>query len=175
MPRAETLLHRLELEEMTKHLTILVPEGVGSDRRVQFKFWGRTHDVVLPEGARPQQEVRVTLSKRPPLPRNAQAAAARSTAAAGIGQLDRCHVSEVLRHGPRVIREDQSALERYREAVRRAASGAHGAARAAAELRGQETGLAHPVYAQRRELYGLLRGSSMDPMLEFVEEELPEA
>lgn len=96
MPRDETLLHKLEMEEFQKCVRIAVPEGLGPDRRVEFTFGGRQQIAVIPEGLEVGQEVRVLLNKSAPLPRNAHIAAHQPYPVPGI----RAHVAQELRHIP---------------------------------------------------------------------------
>merc|ERR1719443_1495410 len=100
----DSLLHKMQMEEFQKSLQITVPEGVGADRRVQFKFHGKMHEVILPEGVVVGQQVPIMLTKSPALPRNGHLAS-RSLVPT---YTDRSQVNEHLRHTPRVAKGDDN-------------------------------------------------------------------
>lgn len=108
MPRGETLLHKLEMAEYQHQLNIIVPEGVGQDRKVQFCFKGKRHEVILPENASVGSYVPITLTRNPPLPKNSQ------TLQRGLypygHSIDKSSLIEQLKHGPRVLKDEENNL-----------------------------------------------------------------
>lgn len=69
MDRVVTMLHAIEQGELKRELCIVVPEGMGPDRKVQFGFENKSHEVVVPEGYEVGAQVLVTISNRPFLER----------------------------------------------------------------------------------------------------------
>lgn len=69
MERAVTMLHMIEQGELKRELYIMVPEGIGPDRKVQFSFENRSHEVIVPDGYEVGAQVLVTISNRPFLER----------------------------------------------------------------------------------------------------------
>lgn len=70
MVRATTMLAVMEREEMQKQVQIIAPDGMGTDRKVQFVYEGVTFDIQIPEGYNIGEEVPIVVPKRPPLERN---------------------------------------------------------------------------------------------------------
>mmetsp|Transcript_69332 Transcript_69332/g.187407 ORF Transcript_69332/g.187407 Transcript_69332/m.187407 type:complete len:144 (+) Transcript_69332:852-1283(+) len=134
MPRPSTLLHHLERGELQRHVMVVVPTGMAESRMVSFVFENRKHDVVIPEGFAPGQEVPILVPKRPPLERSQAQAACRGHAHFP----DRLGIVEVLKHGSRLSRTCT---------------------------------LQDPELRHRHQLYSLLRGTSMVPLLPFTPEE----
>jgi len=71
MERFCTMLYAIEQQELKRDLYIMVPEGIGLDRKVTFNFENKSHEVVVPEGYEVGQQVLITLSNRPFLERTA--------------------------------------------------------------------------------------------------------
>jgi len=68
--RCNTMLHHLEINELNKPLNIVVPEGMGENRRVNFVFENKMWDIQVPDCHEVGSEVQIVVPKRPPLERN---------------------------------------------------------------------------------------------------------
>jgi len=99
MLRAHTLLQQMEFNELKRELYIMVPEGMGPDRKVTFNFENKTHEVAVPEGYEVGQQVLITLSNRPFLERTAGQAARRGHPASEFPE--RWSIIDHLRHSLR--------------------------------------------------------------------------
>jgi len=71
MDRMHTMLHMIEQSELKRELYIMVPEGIGIDRKVIFSYENKSHEVALPEGYKVGEQVLITLTNRPFLERTA--------------------------------------------------------------------------------------------------------
>lgn len=112
MHRMETMLHAIEQAELKRDLHIIVPDGIGPDRKVTFNFENKTHDVAVPEGYEVGQQVLVTLSNRPFLERTAAQARTRGHQPT---ELDRWSIIDILRHSLRTDKESSTlAAEEFK-------------------------------------------------------------
>lgn len=152
MLRASTLLQLLEMQELQKKVEIVVPEGMGPDRRVAFTYENRRHEYQLPEHYKVGERVLLTIPKTPPLERNPVQAWYRGHAT----WPDRYNVVENLRHGlanrpraPCTFEDPESWINSN------------------CALNDQDS-------ANRRQLYSLLRGQNMQPLLPETKEEAEE-
>jgi len=110
MPRQDTVLFRIEQEELVRLVNICVPEGMMENRLVTFVYEGRRHDVAIPEGFEVGQQVPIRVPRRPPLERNQAQGACRGH------QLweNRSFYWEPLRHSPRVEKNCMLTDEEFR-------------------------------------------------------------
>jgi len=142
MPRQDTILNAMEQAELFQPVQIIVPQGIGSDGRVQFLHAGKRTEACIPDGMnRIGQQVTVVVQKRPPLERN-QTVLQRRGRFPGQQVMDRYTINDTLRHGGRVSEEEDP-----------------------------HNILSSVPMLQRCEYYRMIRGGSMDPVLAFVPEE----
>lgn len=104
MERQTTMLHHLEQSELRREIHIIVPEGMGEDRKVTFTFEDKVHEIVVPEGYEVRQQVLVTLSSRPFLERTAALASRRGHHSQDFP--DRWYIIDNLRHSLRTDKEN---------------------------------------------------------------------
>lgn len=148
MNHEETKLYELEQAELQKIVEIQVPEGVRPDRRIMVKFEGRDYDYVLPEGLQIGQRYRIPLYRKPPLEVNQAQAVCRGHA----NWDDRASIFSRLMQRTNVpwtecSLEDPSSWDR-----------------AACRVDDRES-------RSRQSMYRLLRGLSLNPLLQALEEE----
>merc|ERR1719424_1499164 len=108
MQRMCTMLQAIEQGELKRELYIMVPDGMGADRKVTFSFENKSHEVAVPEGYEVGQQVLITLSNRPFLERTAALALRRGHPQPEFP--DRWSIIDNLRHSLRNDK-DSSHLE----------------------------------------------------------------
>jgi len=108
MDRQTTMLHLLEQNELRREIHIIVPEGMGEDRKVTFTFEDKQHEIVVPDGYEVRQQVLVTLTSRPFLERTAALASRRGHTSHEFP--DRWYIIDNLRHSLRTDK-DNSRLD----------------------------------------------------------------
>merc|ERR1719491_102583 len=106
MERGVTMLHAIEQGELKRELYIMVPEGIGPDRKVQFTFENKSHEVCVPEGYEVGAQVLVTISNRPFLERTANQGLRRGHAQPEFA--DRWSIVDNLRHSLRTDSDSSS-------------------------------------------------------------------
>jgi len=113
MPRQQTLLQMFEDCELRRETRIIVPEGLGKNRKVTFVFENTRLEVALPEGYQVGQEVPILVPKRPPLEKNVAQAHCRGHP----GFPDKHTIMEPLRHSSRADKTcklgDPEFVQRY--------------------------------------------------------------
>jgi hypothetical protein len=108
MPRHETMLQYIEQTTMRSELQIVVPEGMGKERKVTFTYENKSHEVEVPEGYEVGQQVLITLSHRPFLERTTSQGARRGHLAPEFA--DKWSITDSLRHSLRTD-ADHSTLQ----------------------------------------------------------------
>jgi hypothetical protein len=106
MERGCTMLHAIEQGELRRELYILVPDGIGADRKVTFSFENKSHEVAVPDGYEVGQQVLITLTNRPFLERTAGQALRRGHPQPEFG--DRWVIMDNLRHSLRTDADSSS-------------------------------------------------------------------
>jgi len=106
MERGVTMLHAIEQGELKRELYIMVPDGIGADRKVQFTFENKSHEVVVPEGYEVGAQVLVTISNRPFLERTANQGLRRGHCQPEFA--DRWSIIDNLRHSLRTDSDSSS-------------------------------------------------------------------
>jgi hypothetical protein len=104
MDRQTTMLHHLEQNELRREIHIIVPEGMGADRKVTFTFEEKQHEIVVPDGYKVKEQVLVTLTSRPFLERTAALACRRGHNSTDFP--DRWYIIDNLRHSIRTDKEN---------------------------------------------------------------------
>jgi hypothetical protein len=110
MDRQTTMLHHLEQNELRREIHIIVPEGMGADRKVTFTFEEKQHEIIVPDGYKVREQVLVTLTNRPFLERTAAQASRRGHTNADFP--DRWYIIDNLRHSLRNDK-DNSKLDSH--------------------------------------------------------------
>jgi hypothetical protein len=104
MNRETTMLYYLEQNELRRDLQIVVPQGMGEDRKVTFQFESKDHEIVVPDGYKEGDQVPVTLTNRPFLERTATIAARRGHSDPNVFP-ERWSITDSLRHSLRNEKE----------------------------------------------------------------------
>jgi len=99
MERMCTMLHAIEQGELKRELYIMVPDGIGADRKVRFSFENKNHEIAVPEGYEVGQQVLITITNRPFLERTAGQALRRGHPQPDFP--DRWSIIDNLRHSLR--------------------------------------------------------------------------
>jgi hypothetical protein len=94
--RRDTVLGRLEQNEMAQTITITVPEGMGEERRVSFNWENKQMEVVVPADYDVGSQLPIIVPKKPPLEKNRTVAQVRDHAHLP----DYVSVWSVVRHPP---------------------------------------------------------------------------
>jgi hypothetical protein len=96
LQRRDTILGRLEQNEMAQTITITVPEGMGEERRVSFNWANKQMEVVVPADYGVGSQLPIIVPKKPPLEKNRTVAHVRDHA----NLPDFVSVWSVVRHPP---------------------------------------------------------------------------
>jgi hypothetical protein len=164
IPRNESYLHQIEHQELVQHVRVRMPVTITRGQRLQFVHAGKRHEVEVPDGALPGQEILYEVRKWPPIDRSAGFIQRRSWAfTPGI---DRQTLTTQLRQTPSMaLNQGTNWQEITDQLVHRGGE--------AANVTQATNMLAHPFFQQRRDYYRHLRGKAMDPLLAFTAEEDP--
>eukprot|EP00746_Dinoflagellata_sp_MGD_P010781 gnl/MRDRNA2_/MRDRNA2_122394_c0_seq1.p1 gnl/MRDRNA2_/MRDRNA2_122394_c0~~gnl/MRDRNA2_/MRDRNA2_122394_c0_seq1.p1 ORF type:complete len:1419 (-),score=236.17 gnl/MRDRNA2_/MRDRNA2_122394_c0_seq1:47-4174(-) len=165
IPRNESFLHQIEHSELVQHVRVRMPPTISKGQRLQFVHAGKRHEVEVPEGASPGQEILYEVRKWPPIDRSAGFTQRRGWAFTPT--VDRQTLANHLRQTPSM---GLTGLTNWQELTDNLVARNPEPTNAPAP---QTSMLAHPFFQQRREYYRHLRGKAMDPLLAFTAEEDP--
>lgn len=178
--RHTTYLALLEQEQLQRSVSIIVPEGIQSDRLVAFYYENVQYNICIPEGYQVNDQVQIIVPKTPPLQPNKEMARVRGVD--GFG--DFSSIWQHLRHSPMACQMphmdvEQAQLRLKGEfpiwysyfAQRCTPSVSQRIISFLMKRKAFHGALKHEEYLQRQNFYQQLRGRNRAPLLAFMQEE----